>query len=254
MQAAMENRHTRSFDGLAHTWYFALALLRAGIKTPLSLMLSFVTPMFILVLFWLVSPDNDTLALMFPSLVGFTVMLAAQPLVIRIATWRQSGVFARLACTPVPLGYLMLGAAGAQVALGVVHAGAMVLFGVFVVGVPVNWLGTLLSVGVLVLGGACFITYGALIASVAKRAETASGLFIFTLMPMYFLGGGFPLEMLPSWARSISAWLPTMLFNDLLGGLLRNGTLPANALLSVGGLVAYTLVFGVGAARLFRWE
>ncbi len=253
MQVAMENTHTRSFDGLAHTWHFAVALLRAGNKNRMNFVLGLATPFFLLIIYWLTMPD-DLLASLFPGLIGFTTMLASAPLAIRIVTWRQQGIFGRLACTPVSLGYLMLGAAGAQVVLGVVQAIVLVVFGVFVVGLPVNGLGALAAIAVLVLGSACFITYAALIASVSKRAETANSLFIFTTLPMFFLGGSMPAQVLPPWMDRIGAWLPFTLFNDLLGSLLTNGTLPANALLSVGGLVAYTLVFGCGAARLFRWE
>ncbi|HET7081007.1 MAG TPA: ABC transporter permease [Chloroflexia bacterium] len=241
---------------LAPVAQFGLALLRAGLKNRVSLASSLLTPLFMLGIFWLVSGDNSSLLrFIFPGLVAFTVMLAGSNHAMRLVMWREQGVFTRLACTPVPVGRLALGAAGAQVALGLVQALIVMAFGVGVVGVPVDPLGALAAVGVLTLGGACFIAYGSLVGAVARRAEVATMLYIFTLLPLSFLGNTFmPLDQLPAFVRAAGPWLPTTMISDLVRPLLITGALPANAWLPLLGLLVYTGLFSALAARLFHWE
>jgi ABC-2 type transport system permease protein len=240
---------------LAPVVQFAIALLRAGLKNRVSLASSLLTPLFMLGIFWLVTGDGSLLRFIFPGLISFTVMLAGSNHAMRLVMWREQGVFTRLACTPVPVGRLALGAAGAQVALGLVQALVVMAFGVGVVGVPVDPLGTLVAVGVLTLGGACFIAYGSLVGALARRAEVASMLYFFTLLPLSFLGNTFmPLDQMPAFVRAAGPWLPTTMLSDLVRPLLIDGALPANAFLPLLGLLAYTGLFSALAVRLFRWE
>jgi ABC-2 type transport system permease protein len=235
---------------------FGLALLRAGMNNRVSLASSLLTPLFMLGIFWLVSGDNRSLLhFIFPGQVAFTVMLAGSNHAMRLVMWREQGVFTRLAGTPVPIGWLALGAAGAQVALGLVQALVVMAFGLAVVGLPVDPLGALVAVGVLTLGGACFIAYGALIGALARRAEVATMLYIFTLLPASFLGNTFlPLDQLPAFVRAAGPWLPTTMVSDLVRPLLLTGALPGTAWLPLLGLAAYTALFSALAVRLFRWE
>ena len=240
---------------LAPVVQFGIALLRAGLKNRVSLISSLLTPLFMLGLFWLVGGDGPLLGFIFPGLVGFTVMLAGSNHAMRLVAWREQGVFTRLACTPVPVGRLALGAAGAQVALGLVQALLVLAFGVLVVRVPVDPLGALVAVAVLTLGGACFIAYGSLIGALARRAEVATMLYIFTLLPLSFLGNTFlPLDQLPAVVQVAGPWLPTTMVSDLVRPLLLDGALPSAPLLPLLGLLVYTVVFSALAVRLFRWE
>ena len=76
----------------------------------------------------------------------------------------------------------------------------------------------------------------------------------FTLLPMFFLGGGFPAEILPPALQAVSPWLPTTMLNSLLSPLLAGGALPAAPWWPALGLLAYTLAFAGLAAWRFRWE
>ena len=160
---------------LAPVVQFGIALLRAGLRNRVSLASSLLTPLFMLGIFWLVAGEGPMLRFIFPGLVSFTVMLAGSNHAMRLVMWREQGVFTRLACTPVPVGRLALGAAGAQVALGLVQALVVMAFGVAVVGVPVDPLGTLVAVGVLTLGGACRLK-SALRGACAGRRVSAGAL------------------------------------------------------------------------------
>jgi len=237
---------------------FALALLKGGLNDPRTFVISLLTPLMLLTTFWVLTRTGENgaalMSFMFPSLVGFTVMLSGQALALRILNWQQQGIFQRLACTPVPLGHLVLGTALAQTLTAMLQGALVLLFGVLVLRLPVSALGAAAVVLALTLGSACFIAYGAVISTFVGKPETASAVFIFTLMPTYFLGGGLPPEVLPEFLRAVGQWLPTTLLTDLLHGLLVNGQLPEEPLRPILGLLAYTLVLTVIAARKFRWE
>lgn len=246
---------TLSLRPLTH---FALALLKGTLNDLRMLVMTMFTPLLLLVLFWLLTRDGDKgatlMAFMFPGIVGFAVMQAGQPLALRIVSWRQQGLFQRLACAPVPLGHLVLGAALAQTLLALAQGVFMMLFGVLVLGLPINAVGAAISVLALTLGSACFIAFGALTSTLAAKPETANMVFIFTIMPLYFLGGGMPPEVLPDFLRALSPWLPSTLLTDLLHSLFATGQLPDAPVRVILGLLAYTIVFALIAARKFRWE
>jgi len=236
---------------------FALAMLRAALNDLRGTIVQMITPLFLLGLFWLTTRGGERgdqlMTFMFPSLIGLTVMLAGQPLAIRVVNWRQQGIFQRLAATPAPLGHLVLGAALAQLAISLIQCAVMMGLGL-ALGLKIEPLGALMAVGVLTLGAAGFISYGALLSGFSAKAETVSALFTFTLMPVYFLGGGFPPEILPEFVRAIAPYLPTTMLTTLLNGLINAGHLPENALMSLAGLAVYTFIFAGVTTKTFRWE
>lgn len=237
---------------------FTLALLKGAFNDLRLLVMTMFTPLLLLVLFWMLTRTGEKgaqlMAFMFPGIVGFTVMQSGQLLALRIVNWRQQGIFQRLACTPVPLGQLILGAALAQTLLALAQGVFILLFGVLVLRLPVHAVGAVVSVLALTLGSACFIALGAVVSTFTAKPETTSTVFIFILLPLYFLGGGMPPEVLPEFLRVVSPWLPTTLLTDLLHSLLTAGQLPAEPLQPILGLLAYTAVFALIAARKFRWE
>jgi ABC-2 type transport system permease protein len=173
---------------------------------------------------------------------------------MRIVNWREQGVFQRLAATPTPLGHLVVGLGLAQAVVSVAQAVIVLLFGVVVLGLRVNGAGAAAALGVLALGVLSFVAFGCLVASLAAKPDVASAAFTFTLLPMFFLGGGFPPEILPPVLRAVSPWLPTAMLTRLLTPLLADGTLPAEPWWPVLGLLAYTVGLGAVAAWKFRWE
>lgn len=238
---------------------FAGAVIQASLNDVRGLVISLFTPLFMLVLFWLVGRssapgDPDLAAFIFPSIVGLAVMLGGQTAAMRIVNWREQGVFQRLAVTPTPLGHLVLGVGLAQAAVSVAQGVLVLLFGALVLGMEINGAGAVAAVAVLSLGVLAFIAFGILVASLSRKPDIASSLFIFTLLPMFFLGGGFPPEILPAFLRTVSPWLPTTMLNGLLNPLLNGGSLPPAPWWPVLGLIAYTLLFALIAARRMRWE
>jgi ABC-2 type transport system permease protein len=233
--------------------YFALAQWRAALHNKKGLFFTLLTPLFMLILFTLMAgSDSDILRFMFPAIVSLSVMLGGNNQAMRIVTWRQLGIFQRLAATPTPLSHLVLGDVLAQAVLATLQGFLTLLFGVFVLRLPVDGFGTLVTVAILLLVGVCFNGYGAAIATVAKRPETANVLFIFTLMPMFFLGGGFPPGVLPEAVTQIGRWLPVGVANGLIQPLLMAGQISSDVWGQIVALLVYTLLFMGFTVRFFR--
>ena len=102
---------------------FAWALIKGARNDLRNVFMTLFGPLLILVIFWMVTRTRETqidlLGFIFPAIVGMTVMLGGQPVATRIITWRQQGILQRLACTPVPVGHLVLGAGLAQLVLAI---------------------------------------------------------------------------------------------------------------------------------------
>ena len=249
---------TRStFATLNPVLYFARTQLLAMLRNYKGLLIAVLTPVFMLTIFWLTArgaDENGILDLMFPAIVGFGVMLGGANTAVRAINWRQQRVFQRLAVTPVPLGQLILGDAAAQTVASLLQGVVTLLFGTLVLGFAIEIGGTLLAILVLLLAGACFIAYGLVIASFVNRAEVANPLYIFTLMPLFFLGGGMPGIAFPTILEWIGQWSPVGVTNRLVLELIATGQVPEGAWLNVLVLLGYTAVFSLIVILKFRWE
>ena len=117
-----------------------------------------------------------------------------------------------------------------------------------------NSTGLLVALPVLVLGSACFIAFGALISQCFEKPDVAGNFYLFALLPMFFLGGGFPADMLPEVVNMISPWLPTTMVNDMLRTLFADGTAPDTLIRSITGLTVYTIGMALVTASRFHWE
>ena len=238
---------------------FVSALIRASLNDLRTFAITLLTPLFMLVLFRVVGRpaepgDVDLVAFIFPAIVSLTVMLGGQAVAMRIVDWRAQGVFQRLAATPTPLGHLVIGLGLAQVMVSVAQAVTVMLFGRLALGIGVSGPGAVAAVLLLTLGVLTFIAIGILIASLSSKPDVARAAFTFTLMPMFFLGGGFPPSLLPPFLQTISPYLPTAMLNTLISPLLANGVLPAEPWWPVLGLAAYTMSFSALAVWKFKWE
>jgi ABC-2 type transport system permease protein len=178
-------------------------------------------------------------------------MLALQTTPLVLATYRERGVLRRLQTTPARP--IMLLAAQLSVALGTAIVSAVLVvaigriffsvalaaqFGSFVVG--------------FVLAAVATFAIGLFIAAVvpnAKAGQSTGTLLFFPLM--FFAGLWVPRESMPKLLQRIADFTPLgaaeRALHDAASGHWING-------LSLTVLIAYILVFGAAAARLFRWE
>jgi ABC-2 type transport system permease protein len=178
-------------------------------------------------------------------------MLAVQVLPAALATYRERGILRRFATTPVPP-VKVLGAHLAMNLICAVGSTAIVLtVGRLVFDVPLaENLAAFVVAFLLCAAGVAAV--GLFIAAVVPNGQVgnAAGTLLFFPM-MFFAGLWTPREVMPGVLQRISDFTPLgagerAVFEAMTGHWPN--------LLSVTVLVAYLVVFGALAARLFRWE
>lgn len=185
-----------------------------------------------------------------PSLVVITVgTLGIQTLPIRLATYREKGVLRRLSTTPVhPLRLLVAQLAiymiTAVIALVILVIVANVAYAVPLPSQPVYY------VVAFLLGMASLFAIGLLVAALAPSSRVATAVAIPMFFVVMFLGGVYlPRVYLPDILVKIGDFTPPGV-QGLQDAWL--GTVPQVAPLLGMGLL--TVVVGILAVRLFRWE
>ncbi|BAU81450.1 ABC transporter permease [Streptomyces laurentii] len=175
--------------------------------------------------------------------IGFTLM-----------QWRADDILRMIRMSPAPLSAVI----GSRyvLALGVGLAQAVLFVGVAMLPgfglVPASrWP---LLIPVLILGITSFLLLGVTIGSIADTPESVAGIANFIMLPMAFLSGSFfPLDSMPDWLQKISLVLPLRYLNDAVSGSLTGRGDLADIGIGCVGLVVFAAIFGVLAARTFRW-
>lgn len=169
-----------------------------------------------------------------------------------LAAYRSEGVLRRLATTPASPSALL--AAQLIVNLALLVVGSLLAFvaAVLLLDVELPQDGAGVIVAFIVGAVACF-SIGLLIAAVAKNGKSASGIGMVAYFPMLFFAGVWtPGDTMPSGLQTVAEFTPTGAVNEALTDAWIHGTFPSALHLVV--LVAWTIVAGAVAARLFRWE
>lgn len=168
-------------------------------------------------------------------------------------TLREKGGYKRLATTPLPRSIYL----GAQVCVRlivvIVADCLLMLVGATLFGVYNQ--GSYLSLLVLVmLGAACFISMGYLLASFARTVDTYGGLSNMLFLPLMMLSGVyFSLDDAPEWLQRGADLLPLTPLLKALRGVFNDGASLASeshALMIVAG---WTLLLFVLATKRFKW-
>lgn len=169
--------------------------------------------------------------------------------------WRRDDILRLIWRTPTPLPTVLGSRLLVAVAVGLVQAvlfTAVALLPFFGLHLGGSWPQAL---PLIVLGVAAFLALGLVVGSLADTPEAVAAIANCVMVPMAFLSGAFyPAELLPGWIRNASWVLPLRYLDDgltaVLAGRASLGTLARDC----GGLVAFTVVFGLIAARIFRWS
>lgn len=187
-----------------------------------------------------------------PIAISFVlVMLALNVAPTALATYRERGILRRLATTPVGPAALLT----AQMLMSLVTAAVAVLLVLavgrlaFAVGLPRQPIGFALA---FVLSAAAVFAVGLVVAAVVPTARSAQGIGSLLIFPvMFFAGLWVPRAAMPETLRQVSDFTPlgagVQALQDATGG-----AWPQPLHLAV--MAAYVLVFGVVAARTFRWQ
>jgi ABC-2 type transport system permease protein len=112
-----------------------------------------------------------------------------------------------------------------------------------------------LAIPLPVLGTLAFLSIGLLVGSIAKTEEAANAITNFVVLPMAFLSGAFfDISQAPPWLRTVSKVLPLRWMNDGMLDVLGRGKGASAILAPSAVLIAFTVVLGLIATRVFRWE
>ncbi|HYW26407.1 MAG TPA: ABC transporter permease [Terriglobales bacterium] len=179
------------------------------------------------------------------------VMLALSVAPSALAAYRERGILRRLATTPVRPAALL----AAQLAMSLATAifTVLLVLGVgrlaFGVGLPRQPIGYALG---FVLAAAAMFAIGLLLAAMAPSTRSAQGLGSLLIFPvMFFAGLWVPRAVMPEVLRRVSDFTPlgagAQALQDATGG-----AWPQPLHLAV--MAAYLAVFGLLAARTFRWQ
>ncbi|MCX7858510.1 MAG: ABC transporter permease [Chloroflexus sp.] len=227
---------------------FARAQLYVQIRNWRYTAATLFTPMFLLVLFKLTM--NANAASMMPILVGFGVMYSGQTLGLILITWRNNRVFTRFAATPTPISHLLFAMVIVQLIVFLLQSIVLLMTGIMLYDARIAATDLPMVLAILSVGCLTFLGFGALIAAFVGKADTFSMIYVFTLLPMIFLGGS--IFVIPGLGE-IGRWLPpTMLtraLNPYFGfGEVDGGQIAGN----LAALLIYSGIFTAIAALSFQ--
>lgn len=234
--------------------------LKLFLRDPGATIATIGLPVAIVVVFGLISQPggeseitNDPIMTYFPTMalaLGLA-QLALNLTPTTLAGYREKGILRRLSTTPMNPARLLT--AQMLISIGLAVTATVLVIAVGHLGfqftLPQHIGGFLVS---FALGSSALFAVGLLVAAVAPSARVATGIGVGLFFVSLVFGGVFmPAENLPPFLVRIGDFTP-------LGAAMQSlraswgGTMPEPLHLAVLG--GFTLVAGVAAAKLFRWE
>lgn len=174
---------------------------------------------------------------------------------LTLVSWRRKQVLRRIRLAPVSVASVLssrlLVSAGVALVQAAIFIG-VALLPVFGLKLSGQWW---LSIPLLLLGTVAFFSLGMLVGAFTKTEEAASAAANILVLPMAFLSGTFfPVDQAPGWLQTVSKAFPLRHMNDGMIDVLVRGKGVEALLLPAAILVGFTLVVGLLAARVFKWE
>lgn len=195
------------------------------------------------------------ISFLMPGIIGMAVMFSclfgvASPLV----TEREKGILRQVKLTAVRTPVFLAAKSAGMTVISVLQATIIVVVGTTFFDVEMS--GSLVGASVvLLLGALMMVSLGMLIAGIAGRIESVDSIANLVAMPMMFLSGTFfPIDMAPSWLRSIAEFLPLTYMNSGLRDTLVGGQALGDITPALAAIVGWTAVFIAAASFRFRWE
>jgi ABC-2 type transport system permease protein len=242
-------------------WQLTLVELRLLVRERVRFVIGTGFPLLLLVIFGSIPSFRTPRAIYggltvvdeyVPILIAFSIALLGltfTPTVL--AGYREKGILRRLQTTPAGPGRVLAADFAVSLAVAAVRVILVLVVARLAYNVPLpRQLGAFVSYALLT--ALALLAVGLLIAAVAATSQTAQAIGIFLFFPlMFFAGLWLPIPSMPSILQHISHVTP-------LGAAVQalqyaaNGQWPHWQQLLI--LAAYTVVAGLAAARLFRWE
>ncbi|HXT93178.1 MAG TPA: ABC transporter permease [Trebonia sp.] len=234
---------------------------RLFLREPMLVFWGFAFPLLLLIIFGLIPGFKQThagyqglsvLDTYVPILIVLMLaMLSYFALPTVLAGYREQGILRRLQTTPagalrVLAAQLLVNCASAIVMVALILVVGRVAFGVPFPLAPGIW------VVIALLTTAGTLTLGLLVAAVAPTARVATTIGSILFYPLMFFSGLYvPIPSMPLVLQHISHATPLGAAWESLQDAALGHWPSALALLTI---IAYPVVFGLAAARLFRWE
>jgi len=190
-----------------------------------------------------------------PGIVGLNIMGTSMwGIGFSIVQTRMRKLLKRLLASPMRKQEYLLAQVGGRIVFLAPEVAVPILFGAFVLGMPVH--GAISSIAVVCLVGAlAFGGLGLLLASRAKTFEAISGLMNLTMVPMWiFSGVFFSASNFPQAIQPFIQALPLTALNNALRAVILEGDALSGIQRELLVLGAWGLGSFVFALRLFRWR
>jgi ABC-2 type transport system permease protein len=210
-------------------------------------------PPFQIVLHARYNPEQVTALNIVPGLIAVILTISTLVLTsVAITRERETGTMENLLAMPVRPIEVTLGKIIPYVGLAYVQAVLILLVAVAVFGVPVRG-SVLLLLGALGLFIACNLAMGLAFSTIARTQMQAQQMAQFAFLPSMLLSGFlYPFAGMPAWARAIGECLPITHALRICRGILLKGNGPAEIWPDLWPMVAFALVVGAIAVRLYR--
>ena len=190
-----------------------------------------------------------------PGLLAWAVAMSATfGASITLVEWRKSMLLRRLRLSPIRTSSLVSSRTVLSVSVAMVQTAIFLGVGIGLFGLRLTgawWAG----IPLVLCGTLCFMAIGLLVGAVSRTPDGASLLANLIILPMAFLSGTFiPLEIAPDWMRGLARVLPMGYITEGLTAVMVRGQPPSAVVLPMVVLLGCTLVFGIVAARVLRWD
>lgn len=200
-------------------------------------------------------PGSRYIDFLIPGLIGLNLLGAGMWGVgFNLVQMRVQSLLRRIFVTPMRRSEFLAGYLLGRSILVIPEALVILLFGVFLWGVPFrgSYVAALLTI---IIGGWAFTGIGVLCASRARTIETIGGLMNAVQLPMWILGGTFfANEALEGPVRWAAESMPLTHVNRTLRDVMLESATLTEVALPLGLLAGFgVLCFGL-AMRLFRWQ
>jgi ABC-2 type transport system permease protein len=166
-------------------------------------------------------------------------------------TWREKGIFKRIAVTPTPIWQIMLTRVITQIVVILIQVILAIVVGVFVFKYKFNLAYMPLVFLFVIIGALVFLSIGQVIASFTDRVELGSiisqGIYI---VFSFLTGVMLPLQILPAAVTNFATYTPSYMTVSLLRSAMLQGTAGSGALFNVVGLTLY-FVAAIGVSATF---
>jgi ABC-2 type transport system permease protein len=167
---------------------------------------------------------------------------------------REKGILRRLQASPVPAGQLVGSYLLVNVLIALLQSAIILFFAALVFRIPLTLLSALRAFPMIVLGILAFVAQGQVISGVAATAGVAVAVGqILNFTQMFITDMIMPMDFMPEWIQKVAPYLPAYATVQLVRPPLVDGHLSPDLWPNLLVMVAYTIVAGIVAARLFRW-